>query len=66
MSYIKLAPKNNLFKLGSLALASMFVIGLSGCAPEVGSDDWCKQMSEKNKGDWSTNEATDYAKHCVF
>ncbi|ACA84848.1 conserved hypothetical protein [Shewanella woodyi ATCC 51908] len=50
----------------SILMASVFVISLSGCAPEVGSEKWCKQMSEKDKGDWSTNEATDYAKHCVF
>ena len=50
----------------SVLLASVFAISLSGCAPEVGSDKWCKQMSEKDKGDWSANEAADYAKHCVF
>ena len=50
----------------TLLMASVFVISLSGCAPEVGSEDWCKQMSEKDKGDWSANEAADYAKHCVF
>ncbi|MCX2980164.1 DUF3012 domain-containing protein [Halieaceae bacterium IMCC14734] len=38
---------------------------LTGCA-KVGSDRWCDNMAEKPKGDWSTNEATDYAKHCVF
>jgi len=48
--------------LGIIALASFIV----GCAPAVGSDEWCKDMEEKPKGDWSTNEATDYAKHCVF
>ena len=37
----------------------------SGCA-EVGSERWCKNMAEKPKGDWSTNEATNYAKNCVF
>ncbi|WP_374188947.1 DUF3012 domain-containing protein [Thalassotalea euphylliae] len=41
----------------------MFV---SACAPEVGSEKWCKQMSEKPKGDWTATEAKDYAKHCVF
>ena len=39
---------------------------LSACAPEVGSKGWCEDMEEKPKGDWSANEATDYAKHCVF
>ena len=41
------------------------LVMLSGCA-EVGSERWCKNMEDKPKGDWSTNEATDYAKHCVF
>jgi hypothetical protein len=47
---------------------ALFFVALlgSGCAPEVGSEAWCKQMNEKPKGDWSANEATDYAKHCVF
>ncbi|WP_299798758.1 DUF3012 domain-containing protein [uncultured Shewanella sp.] len=53
-------------KVISIALAGIFMVGLSGCAPEVGSEKWCKQMSEKDKGDWSANEAADYAKHCVF
>ena len=39
---------------------------LSACAPEVGSVQWCEEMDEKAKGDWSTNEATEYAKSCVF
>jgi len=36
------------------------------CAPEVGSDGWCKKLKEKPKGDWTASEATEYAKHCVF
>ena len=43
-----------------------FYIRLTACAPEVGSEAWCKQMKEKPSGDWSSNEAADYAKHCVF
>jgi hypothetical protein len=39
---------------------------LGGCAPEVGSEAWCKDMQKKPKGDWSANEAADFAKHCVF
>ncbi len=41
-------------------------IVLSACTAEVGSDDWCKGMGEKNKGDWTANEATDYGKHCLL
>ena len=40
--------------------------GLAACSPEVGSEDWCSDMKEKPKGDWSTNEAADFAKHCVL
>lgn len=39
---------------------------LAGCAPEVGSKKWCEQLAEKPKGDWTANEAKDYAKHCLL
>lgn len=39
---------------------------LSACSPEVGSQAWCDQLKDKPKGDWTANEATDYAKHCLF
>ncbi len=39
---------------------------LTACAPEVGSQAWCDNMKDKPKGDWTANEATDYAKHCLF
>ena len=48
-------------------LALLFLFGLqTGCSPEVGSEKWCAQMKEKPKGDWSANEATDFAKHCIL
>lgn len=39
---------------------------LAGCAPEVGSKEWCADMKETPKGDWTANQASDYAKHCIF
>ncbi|KJS07704.1 MAG: lipoprotein [Gammaproteobacteria bacterium BRH_c0] len=39
---------------------------LSGCAPEVGSERWCEAMKEKPSGDWTVNEASDFARHCIF
>lgn len=39
---------------------------LAGCAPEVGSEQWCQSMQEKPKGDWTANEAADFAKHCIL
>ena len=49
----------------ALIFLSMLPV-LSACAPEVGSEAWCKQMNEKPKGDWTANEAADYTKHCIF
>lgn len=53
-------------KTKRIAVALLAAFALSACAPEVGSERWCKQMKEKPKGDWSANDAADYAKHCVF
>lgn len=50
----------------ALLLALLLGLGLAGCAPEVGSEAWCKQMKEKPKGDWTANEAGDFAKHCLL
>jgi hypothetical protein len=46
---------------------AMLAVGalLAGCAP-VGSARWCANMKAKPKGDWTTNEAVDFAKHCVL
>ena len=45
-----------------VALAGVF----AACSPEVGSKEWCEDMKEKPKGDWSANEAADFAKNCVL
>ncbi len=39
---------------------------LAACAPEIGSKEWCADMKQKPKGDWTASEAADYAKHCLF
>jgi hypothetical protein len=50
-----------------LGLSVLMVAGaLGACSPEVGSKEWCEDMKAKPKGDWTANEATDFAKHCVF
>ena len=53
-----------------MKLAALIVLAtallLTGCAPEVGSKKWCEQLENKPKGDWSANEAKDFAKHCIF
>ena len=50
----------------STAVLLLLIASLSGCAPEVGSRKWCEKMEDTPKGDWSTNDATAYAKHCVL
>ena len=45
-----------------LLLASLHI----GCAHDVGSDEWCDDMAAKLKGDWTTNEAKEFAKSCIF
>ena len=47
------------------ALALILAYVVTGCA-KVGSEAWCNGLKEKPKGDWTANEATDFAKHCVF
>lgn len=43
-----------------------FLFIVSACAPEVGSARWCDMMDDKPKGEWTANEAGDYAQSCVF
>jgi hypothetical protein len=49
-----------------LIIAITTLILLAACSPEVGSKAWCDSMQDKPKGDWTANEAADYAKHCLF
>lgn len=50
--------------LGVLVLAAIVVS--VDCAPEVGSKTWCTNMKDKPKGEWTANDATNFAKHCLF
>jgi hypothetical protein len=49
-----------------LLILTFTLVLLSACSPEVGSQAWCDGMKDKPKGDWTANEAADYAKHCLF
>ena len=48
-----------------VALILSLATQLMACT-EVGSEAWCEDMKEKQKGDWTANEAGDFAKHCIF
>ncbi len=48
------------------AAAIAVLVLLAACSPEVGSKEWCADLKQKPKGEWTANEAADYAKHCLF
>ena len=37
-----------------------------GCEPEVGSDAWCEAIAEKEKGELTMNEVSEFASNCIF
>lgn len=53
----------NIFRVGVIAGFAFF---FAACSPEVGSKEWCDDMKVKPKGDWTANEAADFAKHCIL
>lgn len=53
-------------KLVQGALVLLFAGLLTACSPEVGSKEWCEDMKNKPKGDWTADEAGDFAKHCIL
>lgn len=48
------------------SLMLVFSVVLIGCAPTVGSPDWCAQMKAKSKAEWSVKDATEFTKNCIF
>jgi hypothetical protein len=52
--------------LKTIAATALLTLGLTACSPEVGSKAWCEDLEAKPKGDWSSNEAGSYTKHCLF
>ena len=50
---------------GAVLLAGV-AAWLAACAPEVGSERWCEQMRDKPRGDWTGNEALEFARSCVL
>lgn len=53
-------------KLAIFLLMTVCISSLTACSPEVGSDKWCAQMKEQDKGDWTVNQAADFAKYCLL
>ena len=44
------------------SIAVLSIMALGACSPEVGSKEWCDDLKEKPKGDWTANEAADFAR----
>jgi len=53
-------------RLGITALVLTIGALAAGCAPEVGSERWCEKMQDTPRGDWSANDALDYARYCIL
>lgn len=49
-----------------VVMIASFVTAVAACAPEIGSKRWCAAMRDKPRGDWTGNEALDFARHCVL
>jgi hypothetical protein len=53
-------------KMKRIFFLLIVTFSLSACSPEIGSENWCSNMKEKSKGEWTANELSDYARHCAF
>ena len=51
-------------------LKTIFVVvaisAVVACSPAVGSKEWCEDLKEKDKAQWTAQEGTDFAKHCIM
>lgn len=49
-------------------LVMIVILGglITACSPEIGSEEWCQSLKDKDTGDWTAREAGDYARHCIF
>ena len=53
-------------KIVTLGFVTAFALGVAACSPAVGTPEWCTEMKDKPKGDWTANEATEFAKNCLL
>lgn len=53
-------------RIAAIGFSVVFSFLAVSCSPKVGSESWCKNMNDTPKGDWTANEASNYAKFCIF
>ncbi len=50
------------------SLKTIFVLvaisAVAACSPEFGSKEWCEDMKEKDKGQWTAQEGTEFTAYC--
>ena len=49
-----------------VTIAVAVAIALTGCGPERGSPEWCKQMGRKPQSQWSPDDGQEYVSKCVL
>ena len=55
----------NKLSLITVLFTTAITLSLTSCT-KVGSEGWCAKLKDTPEGEWTVNEITDYAKHCVF
>ena len=53
-------------RIARTAAMATVAVAIAACSPEVGSEEWCDDMKEKPQGEWTVNDAKDFAKHCIL
>ena len=55
-------------KASILKTTAVFVVisAIAACSPAVGSKEWCENLKEKDKSQWTGQEAADFAKNCIL
>ncbi len=53
-------------RMTAVGFALVFSLGVVACSLQVGSDAWCEKMKDKDKVKWSTEDAGNFAKHCIL
>jgi hypothetical protein len=56
----------NLKRAVTAMLVGSLTAWLAACTPEVGSERWCEVMRDKPRGDWTANDALEFARSCVL
>ncbi|MBW2578031.1 MAG: DUF3012 domain-containing protein [Deltaproteobacteria bacterium] len=58
--------KRKTIRLALAGCGVAFALFAIACSLVVRSEAWCEKIAETPRGDWSANEAADYAKNCLF